>query len=190
MNKVLYLLCVFLFACGSHKSTERVKRLPSYSVEELKKRDIIAHETPYKARYYSILPYLYYNGRKDFIKGRGDYYSAFHPYYKEVNLSAGFWSEAYEKKNVLIAQVWVEGYDQRNLDTLVIQARSSKHGILKLTPRLRNKYRHSIFEERLFMVEIDLENRRDVVKKVYDDVITVIVNGYKYELLNPELELD
>lgn len=121
---------------------------------------------------------------------KGDYISLAHPNHKEVNIICGFWSEYLEYKNILLAQVWVEGYNKKMLDTLTIQVKSSKHGILKLTPKKRNKGRYSIFEERLYTTEIALDKKTDILKKVYDDVITIFVGGYKYELINPELILD
>ena len=200
MKKNYYLILILFFSCGtqhsvdknsdSTKDIEKVKRLPSIPSKELLKNGIVAPQTPYKSRYYSVLPYLYFNGRGDFKSMRGDYYSLAHPNHKEVNITGGFWSEYGEHKNTLLALVWVEGYNKKILDTLTIQVKSSKHGILKLTPRKRNQYRHSIFEERFYTTELTLDKKTDIVKKVYDDVITIYVGGYKYELLNPELKLD
>lgn len=113
-----------------------------------------------------------------------------HPIHKEVNITAGFWQEYGKLSNVLITSVWVEGYSQEALDSLQIQVYSSKHGFLKLSPMKRNPNRHTLFEELFFTKNIELDERSDILDKIHDDVITVSVSGYKYELLNPELELD
>lgn len=201
MKNISLLILILFFSCGtqqsvdknsdSSKDIEKAKPTPFIPRKVLLKNGIVVPTvSSYKSRYYSMLPYLYFNGRGDFKSIKGDYISLAHPNHKEVNIICGFWSEYLEYKNILLAQVWVEGYNKKMLDTLTIQVKSSKHGILKLTPKKRNKGRYSIFEERLYTTEIALDKKTDILKKVYDDVITIFVGGYKYELINPELILD
>lgn len=187
---LLILVFVALISCGSKRNTNIPKHSPEIPTEALRKKGIVPINDHYKSNYYRLLPYLYYNGRSDFKRIKGDYYSMLHPIHKEVNITAGFWQEYGKLSNVLITSVWVEGYSQEALDSLQIQVYSSKHGFLKLSPMKRNPNRHTLFEELFFTKNIELDERSDILDKIHDDVITVSVSGYKYELLNPELELD
>jgi len=192
MNRALVILsfCALL-SCSSQKiNNNNSKYAPEISSEILQEQQIVPINDHYKSNYYKLLPYLYYNGRSDFKRIKGDYYSMSHHIHKEVNIMAGFWDDYGGHKNVLVASVWVEGFNEEALDTLQIQVHSSKHGFLKITPKKRNPNRHTFFKELCFTKVIELEERADILNKINDDVIIVSVNGYKYELLTPEIRLD
>lgn len=60
-----------------------------------------------------------------------------------------------------------------------------------MIPKYRHRDRDSNFNNEIaYTVKIPLEYERQIIDKVYDDVVTITVNGYKYEMLNPELKLD
>lgn len=172
----------FLFSCNVQKNINVQNHLPQISTKKLLQNNIIPPNSHYKSRYYSMLPYLFYNGK-------GDYFSLKHPIYEEVNIMIGYWEELGEYRNILLAVVWVKSKTQYDLTNLDINVVSSKHGLM--IPKYRHRDRDSNFNNEIaYTVKIPLEYERQIIDKVNDDVVTITVNGYKYEMLNPELKLD
>ena len=185
-----FLLFIVILSCSSSKAPVKTNYGPQIPIKKLLSQGIVPYHSEYKSRYYELLPYLYYNGGGDFIEVKGDFYSLRHPIHKEVNIMVGFWADYVKLKDVLLAFVWVQGYNKAAVDTSLVQVFSSKHGQLLNTPFRKSPYRTGFYKEAMLTKKIPLEKSSDIIKKLYDDVITIIVDGYKYELLNPELELD
>ena len=177
-------------ACSPSKAPVKAKTHHEIPIETLLSRGIVPYNAQYKSRYYDLLPYLFYNAGDDFIEIKGDYYSLKHPIHNQVNIMVGFWADYGKYKNVLLAYVWVNSPNQTAADTSSVQVSSSKHGLLLTTPWKKSPYRTGFRKELFFTKQIELAYKAEIIDKLYDDVITVTVDGHKYQLLNPEFKLD
>jgi hypothetical protein len=76
LKKIYCLILILFFSCGTQQSVdknsdsseaiEKVKPTPFIPRKKLLKNGIVVPtKSPYKSRYYSMLPYLYFNGRGD-----------------------------------------------------------------------------------------------------------------------------
>lgn len=188
--KVILVSLVVSFSCGINISDNH-NRLSKDYIKQLQENNIIPPNNNYKSRYYSFLPYLYDNGNNDFISIRGDYYSAKHPKYRSINITCGFRKEYGELRNVLKSNIWINSRSKTDFNDLNIQVESSKHGKMRPTLFKRNDSRNPDYNiEYIFHTEIAIDSSSQIIEKVKDDYITITVDGYKYEMLNPEQSFD
>ncbi len=188
--RLLTFLSLTIF-CFAHASAQnKPDYLPEIPLEELHNRGIVPGRSTYKSSYYRIMPYLYYNSGDNFIEVKGDLISLKHPVYDEVNLMVGFFSRYGKYKNMLLALIWVKSSDKELLKNIDIYVHSSKHGQLLLSPKKQNFHRPRFSKDFLYTRNIELDEPSDILEKIKDDVITIMVDGQKYELLNPEIQLN
>lgn len=171
-------------------SQDKPNYLPEIPLEELYNRGIVPYNSSYKSNYYRIMPYLYYNSGNNFREIKGDFISLKHPIHEEVNLMVGFFSRYGNYRNVLQALIWVKSTNKEGLKNIEIEVQSSKHGQLQFTPRKQNPNRPKFSEDFLYTRQIKLNRPSDILEKIKDDVITITIDGQKYELLNPEIQLN
>lgn len=191
MNKVItFLVLVTFLSCGSNPKLERYRRLPEYSSKKLLENNIIPIKESYKLNYYSILHYLYNNRRNDFLKIFGDYYNLTHPKYSSVSILGSFHTSEKDNNYMHVSLVvYFKNSDQ--IEDLNINVSSSKHGKIDLSQKYPIRYNElDNYIRYTFIKEFKLDKRRDALKIVHDDIITVEIDNYKYELLNPELNLN
>ena len=67
---------------------------------------------------------------------------------------------------------------------------SSKHGAFRKVELNQKDYWNKTQQRILLINPIPLQNEYDILKKIYDDVITVSVSDQKYTFVNPELVLE
>lgn len=191
MNRISIFIffLVFLSACSSSSRLIKPQFKPEFSIELLNQKRIAAINPNYKKNYFRLMPYLFYNRNNTFNEIQGDFYNVDYRMVSNINIMTGYWSEYGKYKNALIVLIAMSGSSKLPLKGVPISVESSKHGIFQKGKLNDNEF-NRVQERVLFVKELELENKYDVLNKVYDDVITVQIGGQIYEFLNPELELD
>jgi hypothetical protein len=182
----LLLFLTLFYACAIKNKTEISKKLYSIPTNLTSKEDIIDKSSNFIRHPNSGIHYLYNNKSDNFIKIKGDYFSTSHPKFKEINIIVGFQKKYRDFKNVLYTQIWVKSKEKVDLKKLIIQVKSSKFGEIKSTPIERNSHRDpNLNTELMFKTEILLDNGKQVLEKIYNDNLTITINGYLYEFKSP-----
>lgn len=183
------LVLLLLSSCESQKEVSKIRRLPQIKTSELLQRNIIPINDFYKDRYYSMLPYLCDNSSGDFVKVLGDYFSLKHPKYDQVNIMVGYFEKLGKYKNTLLTSVWIKAKNKKDFDSLDIKVRSNLHGEMpgKYIFRKRDMNFNQEFH---FTVQIPLESKKQIVEKLLNDYITIIVNAHEYRMFSPEIKFN
>jgi hypothetical protein len=184
---------VVLTACSSSSKLIEPESKPEFKpeipVEILNQRGIAYINSKYKRDYFEIMPYLFYNENNTFNGTQGDFYNVTYKNSSNLNIMVGYWEKYGDHKNVLVVFIALTDSSTLPLKGMPITVESSKHGKF-INEKLRNTKLYRVQQRVLFVKELQLENRYDILDKMIDDVITVTIDGEIYHFLNPELELN
>lgn len=136
------------------------------------------------------MPYLFYNENGTFNGIHGDFYNVKFGTSSDLNIKPGFWNKYGKYRNTLLVLIARSDTSALPLENLPITVHSSKHGKFEKGILMGNKAINASQQRVLFIKELELENRYDVLNKIEDDVITVNIEGQLYKFLNPEITLD
>jgi hypothetical protein len=162
---------------------------PEINPKILNEKGIVGYNANYKKNYFRLLPYFFYNGNGTFNEILGDSYNVDYLIDYDINIMPGFWSEYGEYKNVLLVLISKANSKNLQLKNIPISVKSSKHGMFEagdLTKSGFNENQQGV----LFIKKLELQNKYDILNKIYDDVITVTIGGQIYKFLNPEIDLN
>jgi hypothetical protein len=185
---IIGLLLTIIYACASGSKIPRPVVEPEISEDILKRNNLVTYQPAYKRHYFKILPYLYKNSNKTFNEIQGDFYNIDYQIVSNLNISPGYFRESGELKNILSVMIALSNTSTLPLNGVPISVESSKHGIFRKKELEDGEFNRK--QQRvLFVKELELTHRYDVLNKVKGDTITVTIGGQIFEFLSPEIEL-
>ena len=196
MNRNLFigittiLLVLILISCASGVAVSKPIINPEIAIEELHKKGIVPMRKRYKKPYFDIMHYLLYNENDVFNSIGGDFFNVKFKDNTNYNIMVGYWKKYEGFENAQVVLVSMSENSKIPLKDQEVVVNSSKHGTFKKIDLNQKDYWNKTQQRILFINSISLQNEYEILKKIYDDVITVTISDQKYMFLNPELVLE
>ena len=196
MNRNLFigittiLMVLILISCASGVAVSKPVINPEIAIEELHKKGIVPISAGYKQSYFSVLPYLFVNEGDTFNIINGDCFNVKFGDNTNYNIKVGYWKKYEGFENVQVVLISMSENSKIPLKEQEVIVNSSKHGAFRKVELNQKDYWNKTQQRILLINPIPLQNEYDILKKIYDDVITVSVSDQKYTFVNPELVLE
>ena len=187
-----FLILVLYLSCSSSSklniSAVRPEISPEIPITKLSEKGIAVIHPNYKNNYYSLMPYLFWNGDGNFNTIQGDFYNVKYGNNSDINIMTGFWGDYGVYKNALVILIALSNSSSEPINNISIAVQSSKNGEFNKRKPRYNDY-NKLQQRVLFINELELANEYSILEKLEDDIITVKIGEQIYEFINPELEL-
>tara|TARA_R110001592_G_scaffold156791_3_gene387464 strand:+ start:5435 stop:5884 length:450 start_codon:yes stop_codon:yes gene_type:complete len=127
-----FLILVLYLSCSSssklNKSATRPEISPEIPITKLSEKGIAAINPNYKNNYYSLMPYLFWNGDGNFNTIQGDFYNVKYGNNSDINIMTGFWGDYGVYKNALVILIALSNSSSEPINNISIAVQSSKNG--------------------------------------------------------------